>query len=101
MRFLIILSLVLCIGFAYAASVNRSKRDIHDDMEKIIKDIKKKGIDHVGGDIKKFAHTFKDQIKSWHCPNVFEIIKAMASKKRDRIAKVLFEAAVCKAVKFA
>ncbi|XP_015792828.1 uncharacterized protein LOC107369602 [Tetranychus urticae] len=101
MRFLVILCLALCIGFAYAASVNRSKRDIKDDMQKIIKQIKKKGIDHVGGEIKKFAHTFKDQIKSWHCPNFFEILKAMASKKGDKIAKVAFETAVCKALKFA
>ncbi|XP_025017742.1 uncharacterized protein LOC107367431 [Tetranychus urticae] len=98
MRFLIIVSLALCIGFAYAASVNRSKRDIKDDMERIIKDIKKKGIDHVGDDIKKFAHTFKDQLKSWHCPNIFDILNALASKKKSKIAKVLFEAAVCKAL---
>ncbi|XP_015781790.1 uncharacterized protein LOC107359738 isoform X3 [Tetranychus urticae] len=95
MRFLVILSLALCIVFAYGASVDRSKRDIQEDMENIIAEIQKNGIGAIGGKITEFAHNFKDRITSWHCPDVFEILNAMNKDELGKVARLYFVSAVC------
>ncbi|XP_015781774.1 uncharacterized protein LOC107359738 isoform X2 [Tetranychus urticae] len=98
MRFLVILSLALCIGFAYGASVNRSKRDIQQDMQNIIAEIQKNGIGAVGGKIAEFAKTFQDQIKTWHCPNIGDYLQAIQSGDAGKVAQTLFGSAVCTAL---
>ncbi|XP_015782320.1 uncharacterized protein LOC107360207 [Tetranychus urticae] len=95
MRFLVILSLALCIGFAYGTSLNRSKRDIQQDMQNLISEIQKHGIGAIGGKIAEFANNFKDQIKTWHCPNPFDVINAIGSKDGGKVAQILFTSAVC------
>ncbi|XP_015782210.1 uncharacterized protein LOC107360098 [Tetranychus urticae] len=98
MRFVIVLALALCLGFAYGADLSRSKRDMQQEMQNIIQEIQKNGIGAVGKQINEFVKNFQDQIQSWHCPDINDYFNTLQSGDPGKIAQMLFTGAVCVAL---